>query len=127
MKIDDYLAVVFPAMPAGQRFTLVRPPHLINNEPLVAMYVVTVLLAGGHYVGYSYIEPFLAQVSGFGDLAITLALVAFGTAGLVGSRLFSRLYDSHWKGFLTTSLVLVPSSLLLLLPAAISPVATVVA
>ena len=80
-----YQAAVFPVMPAGERFTVKQLPELLKNPFLIALYAVTVFMATGYYAGYSYIEPFLAQVAHVDAGAITMTLTAFGCSGLVGS------------------------------------------
>lgn len=88
-----YQATVFPAMPAGERFTLKQLPELLKNPFLIALYAVTVFMATGYYASYSYIEPFLAQVAHVDAGAITMTLTAFGCSGLLGSWLFGRLFE----------------------------------
>lgn len=118
-----YLLTVFPQVEHGESFQLSQLPSLFANRVLVAIYLMTVLLASAYYVGYSYIEPFLAQVAGMPDGLITAALMAFGAAGMVGSVLFSRLYDRHSAPFLAVFTACLPLSLLFMGPATISPVA----
>ena len=115
-----YQATVFPAMPAGERFTLKQLPELLKNPFLIALYVVTVFMATGYYASYSYIEPFLAQVAHVDASAITMTLTAFGCSGLLGSWLFGRLFDGHRFPFLAITLSGVPVALLLMGPAASS-------
>ena len=115
-----YLAVVFPPMSAGEKFTLDKLPELFRNGPLVALYVAIVFIATGQYVAYSYVEPFLAQTVALGASEVTAALVVIGCAGLLGSYLFSRFYDGHKKGFIAATLVGETLALLALLPAASS-------
>lgn len=98
-----YLAFVLSKMPAGDPFTLDKLPVLLRNRQLVVMYAVTVLFATAYYTGYSYIEPFLAQVGGMAANSITAALTVFGCAGLLGSFLFSRVYDGRRRAFLACS------------------------
>ena len=64
---------------------------LLGNPALVGLYVLTVLMVTGHYTGYSYIEPFLAQVAGLDNDWITWVLTAFGLVGIVGAYGFARL------------------------------------
>ncbi len=113
-----YQATVFPAMPAGERFTVKQLPELLKNPLLIALYAVTVFMATGYYAGYSYIEPFLAQVAHVDAGAITMTLTAFGCSGLLGSWLFGRLFDGHRFPFLAITLSGVPAALLLMAPAA---------
>ena len=115
-----YQATMFPTMPAGERFTLKQLPELLKNPFLIALYVVTVFMATGYYAGYSYIEPFLAQVAHVDASAITMTLTAFGCSGLLGSWLFGRLFDGHRFPFLAITLSGVPVALLLMGPAASS-------
>ena len=113
-----YQAAVFPAMPAGERFTVKQLPELLKNPLLIALYAVTVFMATGYYASYSYIEPFLAQVAHVDAGAITMTLTAFGCSGLLGSWLFGRLFDGHRFPFLAITLSGVPAALLLMAPAA---------
>lgn len=116
--IAIYLSLVFPQAEQGESFSLAKLPSLLRNRTLIAIYVMTVLIASAYYVGYSYIEPFMAQVAGMDNGLITVALVLFGVAGMAGSYLFSRLYDAHKAPFLTAFTAGIPLSLALMAPAA---------
>lgn len=98
-----YLAIVLPGIPTGNPFTLGKLPALARNGRLMVMYAVTVLFATAYYTGYSYVEPFLAQVGGMEPSSITVALTVFGCAGLMGSFLFSRVYGGRRRAFLACS------------------------
>lgn len=115
-----YLAVVFPKVPAGERFCVRELPKLLKNPVLIGIYGVTALMATAYYTGYSYIEPFLQQVGGFSDASITAVLSIFGVAGIAGSVLFARLYVGQRRrfAFLLAVLCGIAASLLLMLPAA---------
>ena len=112
------LAASFPRLGGGEPFTLERLPELARNRALVGLYLATVLFAGGYYIAYSYIEPFLAQVASMADTTITAALTVFGVAGLGGSWLFARLFDAHRTAFLTATMFATTAALLLLAPLA---------
>ena len=112
--IIAYLAAVLPTIPTGKPFTLARLPHLFKNRPLVVMYGATMLFATGYYTCYSYIEPFLQQVASFDAGMITVSLTVFGVAGILGSMLFSRLYDGRSQLFLALSIAGVVAALALL-------------
>lgn len=115
-----YQAVVFPAMPAGERFTLGQLPSLMRNRVLLALYAVTIFMSCSYYVGYSYIEPFMQQVAHLDAAVITMALTVFGFAGLLGSISFSRFFDGRRFGFLLTMIGGLALSLLLMRAASIS-------
>lgn len=115
-----YQAVVFPVMPAGERFTLGQLPSLLRNRVLLALYAVTIFMSCSYYVGYSYIEPFLQQVVHLDAAVITMALTVFGFAGLLGSVSFSRFFDGHRFGFLFSMIGGLALSLLLMQAASFS-------
>ena len=114
-----YLAVVFPKIPASKPFTLKQLPSILRNKVLMGIFIVTALYAMGYYTGYSYIEPFLLQVGGMDEQVVTMALVAFGIAGLVGSAICSRFYRGHRWAFAVWVVAGVALALLLLRPAAL--------
>lgn len=126
LAVTIYLGFLFPKIPGSQSFTLGQLPALFKRPALTAIYILTFLIAGAYYTGYSYIEPFLKQVGGLGDGTITLALTVFGAAGLLGSFLFSRFYSRARSLFLILATAGVAGALLLLLPASASAVLVVV-
>lgn len=85
-----YLFFVLPKVPGAERFELRQLPGIFRNKALTGIFVLTALYAMGYYTCYSYIEPFLQQVGGLDDNVITLALSAFGVAGIVGSLLYAK-------------------------------------
>ncbi len=118
-----YQMIVFPAMEAGERFTLSQLPALLRNPFLIALYGVTIFMATGYYVGYSYIEPFMQQVAHLEASTITLSLTCFGLAGLFGSWLFGRFFDGHRFPFLSIALSGVALSIVLMHAASVSVIA----
>ena len=56
---------------------------------------MTVIAITGHFTSYSYIEPFLSKVAGFGENLVTLVLTLFGIVGLICSFIFSKDYQKH--------------------------------
>lgn len=122
-----YLAVVLPWIPGAEKFGLSRLPELFRNKALVGLFVLTALYATGYYTGYSYIEPFLLQVGGLGETAVTVALSVFGVAGVVGSAACARLYPRFRFPYLCIVTAGVALSLLLMLPAALGGLAVVFA
>ena len=110
------LARAFPRLERGDAFSLSQLPGLIRNRSLMGIYLLTALVATGYYTGYSYVEPFLGQVARMQSTLVTLALMAFGAAGLLGSQLFSRLYERRRGLFLSLTVAGIPAALLLMLP-----------
>lgn len=47
--------------------------------------IALVLLIGGHFMAYTYFEPFLSMVSRFGRTSLFVALLVYGLAGIAGT------------------------------------------
>lgn len=123
--IMAYLVVVFPKMPTRNSFSVRKMPLILKNKVLIGVYATTVMFATAHYTGYSYIEPFLAQIGNLGGDTVTMVLVAFGSAGALGSLLFSRYYDKRRIAFIAATIFGVAFSLLALRLSAFSLVSVV--
>lgn len=117
LVILGFLLWLLPILPAQNTGNLSSLPKLIKNNALMAVYLIIALMITAHFTAYSYIEPFVLQVAGFGGNFATMVLLIFGLAGLVASALFAKYYDKtvgwfEWIGFVLMVLAL---SLLLLL------------
>ena len=87
------LTAVFPQVRNPGTFTVKRMPDIYRNRVLVGVYVMIVVFVTGHFTCYSYIEPFLLDAAGLSDGSVTVALTVFGLAGIVGSMIFTKMYD----------------------------------
>ena len=112
-----YMAFVFPKIASGEQFHVKDLPALLKNPVLICLYVQTILFVLGYYTVYSYIEPFMQQVAKLQNNVITIVLLIFGATGLLGSYLFSKLYDRHRFAFIGTVMATLRAWFLLLLPA----------
>lgn len=115
-----FMAIVFPKVPNQNPVSLRNLPGLVKTPALTGIYILTVVAITGHYTGYSYIEPFMAQVAHLRESAITFALMLFGLAGIVGSIFFSKKYDKHPVAFINVAVYGIVAFLYLLQPASIS-------
>lgn len=113
------LIIVVPKLAPSEPFRIAQLPGLFSNKVLLAIFVATAVMATGFYTGYSYIEPFMQQVGGFSDNAITVALMIFGVAGICGSLVFARVYEGQRRRFwfIRIALAGISLALVLLLPA----------
>ncbi len=121
-----YLLAVFPRVSGAKPFGLKQLPGILRNKALAGIFIVTALYAMGYYTGYSYIEPFLLQVGGFDEAAVTGALVFFGLAGIAGSVVCTKLYSRHRIAFAVAVVAGVAVSLAALRLAAFSLAGVVV-
>ena len=113
-----YLLFVFPRLEGAAAFKLNQLPSIFKNKVLVGVFVVTALYPMGYYTCYSYIEPFMLQISHFPADWITMLLTVFGFAGLLGSLLFSKLYNAHRYSLLASTIFLLVIALSLFYPLA---------
>ncbi|WP_295096519.1 sugar transporter [uncultured Catenibacterium sp.] len=118
--VTAYLLFVFPKIENTDTFSVSQLPELFKNSKLMIIYLITFLFATGYYTAYSYVEPFLQKVAGFSSSLVTITLMLFGIAGLLGSYLFSRYYDNHHFVFVQTVLFSFVVALALLYPASIN-------
>lgn len=105
---------LFPNVQNNNAVALRDVPALLKQPPLLSIYILTPIIMTGNFTVYSYIEPFLAQVSDMTESGITWVLVAYGTIGIVASWLFSKLYDQSPWSFTRLSVVGIAISLLLM-------------
>ena len=120
------LAAVLPKTPSDNDVSLKTLPNLIKTPGLIGIYILTVVMITGHFTAYSYIEPFLGQVAGLSETAITLVLSAFGVVGIIGSILFSRYFDRHSLTFIRFAVTGISIFTLLLGIASKSPATIVI-
>lgn len=118
-----YVVKIFPRVPSVEKFSFSEVPSLFRNPALSGLYLLTFLHVTGYYTGYSYIEPFLLKAVGLSEAWVTAILILLGASGLLGSLLFSRMFDTHPLGFLKISVLSAACALLLLFPASVSLVA----
>lgn len=121
-----WLLLSLPPLPSRGRFSVRKLPQLFGNSTLAGLYLFTFLVATAYYTCYSYVEPFFKQVSGMSDQQVTVVLILFGCAGLVGSMLFSKCYMLNRYRFMGCVLIVLACSLLLLQPLSFSLPLTIV-
>lgn len=120
MIVIAYLLFVFPKIENSESFSISQLPELFKNSKLMIIYMITFLFATGYYTAYSYVEPFLQKVAGVPSNLVTITLMLFGIAGLLGSYLFSKFYEDHHFVFVQTVLFGFVGALAILYPASIN-------
>lgn len=82
------LAVTLPPLrpPAGSSDAAAREKRLSwLSGPLNVVLLLTALTVSGHFAAYTYVRPFLEQVSLAGAAFIGAALLLYGAAGVAGN------------------------------------------
>ncbi len=120
-------AIVGVVTLAAQMLTIPRLPPVgapglsslatLLRRPSVSMaLVVTLLIASGHFAGFTYVRPFLEEVPALDVQAISFVLLAFGIGGFFGNLFGGFLIERSLKADVGTgALAIAAASLLLVL------------
>ncbi|MFC4808736.1 MFS transporter [Paenibacillus sp. GCM10023250] len=61
--------------------------RLLKNPKILVGLGITFFWIGGYSITYTYISPFLLEITNMSEKAVSIALFAFGIASLIGSKL----------------------------------------
>ncbi|MDY8094369.1 MFS transporter [Paenibacillus polymyxa] len=118
------IAMTIPRLKGDQPIPLLQQFALLKKPEVALGLAITFFWGGGYSLAYTYISPYLLNVSGVGDNMLSSVLLAFGIASLIGSKIGG--YSADKKGISFTlfgGMVLHVFSLLLLPVAAHSLIA----
>jgi DHA1 family L-arabinose/isopropyl-beta-D-thiogalactopyranoside export protein-like MFS transporter len=91
---------------------------LVHCRPLLMIYLITVVMVTGHYMGYSYIEPYMLR-DGIAPEAITVILALFGVAGLLGSWMMAKWFTTHRQLIIRAVCLGLPCAMIAVAPASL--------
>jgi predicted MFS family arabinose efflux permease len=105
---------LLPSLPAKASVTFGQLPELLRVPKARLGIFITLLVFIGQFAAYTYITPFLAQVTQLNAKTISTLLLVYGAAGLVGNVIGGKiLARSVRAGLITTGVVLGLSTLAL--------------
>lgn len=106
---------ILPFLPSKNAGSIRSLPILFKRPMLIGIYFLLVLIVAGHFTAYSYIEPFMVQISAISPETATFILLVFGLAGVVASFLFGKLYGKAPNKFILAGISIILLSQLSLL------------
>lgn len=106
---------LLPYLPSKNAGSMKSLPILFKRPLLVGIFLLVILIVSGHFTAYSYIEPFMVQISAISPKTTTLILLVFGLAGVTASFLFGKLYGKAPNKFILSGISIIMLSQLSLL------------
>ncbi|QDL38711.1 MFS transporter [Rhodoferax sediminis] len=102
------LLALLPALPSTATRNGLREIPSLLREPKVQLGLATILLLfGGQFSAYTYISPFLLQVTGIAPVTLGAVLLGYGASGFAGNLVGGWLAERDLRGALVaTGLVL---------------------
>ncbi|WP_288418680.1 MFS transporter [uncultured Acinetobacter sp.] len=83
---------------------------VLQHSTLNRLFILTAVIISSHFAAFTFIEPFLSQIAQLESGQITLLLLVFGLAGLIGNILAGKLIDRHLHTIILISLVFISGS-----------------
>lgn len=90
-----------PLMPVPRSVRRASAIGLLRNRTAAMGMVAIALLFMGQFAVFTYVRPFLEQVTGVSVSVLSLILLAMGAAGLVGTWAIGRIIDHRLSATLT--------------------------
>ncbi|MET9885311.1 MFS transporter [Streptomyces sp. NPDC006430] len=79
------LLALLPSLPATRPVSVRELFGQFANRGVRAGIIATALIVTGHLAAYTYVSPMLQQVSGIDEDLISVLLLGFGVAGIIGN------------------------------------------
>ncbi|MEU2516698.1 MFS transporter [Streptomyces syringium] len=110
------VAVLFllPSLPAQGSGSLAALPRVLRNGRLRTAVAVTALVMIGHFLAFTYIAPYLEDITGISEGMVGVLLLVFGVAGFVGNFIAGAVVGRSVRATLLGALAVMTASLVLL-------------
>jgi DHA1 family inner membrane transport protein len=84
-----------PAFPRGETVTMGKQARALGRPTLILALLTTVFGFGGVFAGFTYISPFLQQITGLSEKMVSPIMLVFGIGSAVGNWIGRKLAD--WR------------------------------
>ncbi|MFI6811116.1 MFS transporter [Nonomuraea sp. NPDC050328] len=108
------LLVLLPPLPAHQVTSLRVLLDLLRSRGAAVALVATFLIVLAHFGTYTYVTPFLQDVTGLAPAAVSAVLLAYGVAGIAGNFLAGKATATRLRAAYATAGALIAAATLLL-------------
>ncbi|RSS85640.1 MFS transporter [Streptomyces sp. WAC05292] len=107
------LLVLLPKLPATKPVSVPELIAQFGNRGVRAGIIATALIVTGHLAAYTYVSPMLQQVSGIDEDLISLLLLGFGVAGIIGNFVAGAAVSKNLARTMTVIIVALAAAMLL--------------
>ncbi|AYB46247.1 MFS transporter [Paenibacillus lautus] len=94
------ISAVFPRLQGDKPVPLIKQFALLKKPQVLVALAITFFWLGGYSLAYTYISPFLLEVTHLNESLISAALFVFGIASLIGSKVGG--YSADKRGIIFT-------------------------
>lgn len=108
------LLMLLPPLPAHQVTSARVLLDLLRARGATAALLATFLIVLAHFGTYTYVTPFLQDVTGLPPAAVSAVLLAYGIAGIAGNFLAGKATATHLRAAFATCGCLIAVTTLLL-------------
>lgn len=110
------LVKLLPTLPPEKSLGLAQIPSVLKLRKVHVGLIAVIFIFIGQFSAYTYISPFLFQVSGVSSNVLSAILLAYGVSGIFGNIFCGWLVERNVRfGVLVATLLLGAAQLLLLL------------
>jgi predicted MFS family arabinose efflux permease len=121
------LLIVLPSIPPEEGSGLRGVPSLLKLRVMQVGVVGTVLAFAGHFLGYTYIAPFVDSAAHIRGASLSVVLLAYGVAGFVGNMASGWAAQRSVRGTLALCCALLGLSIAVLVLGGTMPAVAVIA
>ncbi|MDQ0835851.1 putative MFS family arabinose efflux permease [Streptomyces achromogenes] len=108
------LLMVMPPLPPRRTTRLTVLRGMLNSVATRVALLLTVLVVLAHFATYTYVTPFLEEVTDVSSGLITVFLLVYGAAGILGNFLGGSLVARHPRATFGTAAGMIAAATLLL-------------
>ncbi|MGW4688471.1 MFS transporter [Streptomyces sp. NPDC004244] len=107
------LLVLLPKLPATKPVSVRELIGQFGNRGVRAGIIATALIVTGHLAAYTYVSPMLQQLSGIDEDLISVLLLGFGVAGIIGNFVAGSAVSKSLGRTMTVIIVALAAAMLL--------------